>query len=182
MASKLARWPEHEARRELVKRPFEPPNAVDPYAWMNAMTKEELDEFLEKEHTFAQMKLFKDDVLEKTILREEEFYTQSQQMIPLKIGEHMYYRRFTNMADALTLYRCPLEDMDDLEPSVEAEEMVFSLADLVALYDNYALEDARIKTFIEKIKDLVATSEHQPMHWFRLSPDHGFAAIVLDTE
>lgn len=32
-------------------------------------------------------------------------------VLPVRVGEYCYYRRFENPADAMTLYRFPLEEM-----------------------------------------------------------------------
>jgi len=119
--------------------------------------------------------------LEKQIGREYEFYKQLPVSPPMKIGEHVYYRRLTNPADAMTLYRFPEDEMErfgftlgdtpymmepdsDDEDSIAKhkvlekefpEEVIFQLSDFVDFYRNYALEDERIKEFVEKIKQFV---------------------------
>ena len=52
------------------------------------------------------------------------------------------------------------EDEDELEKYKHLEEnlpeeIVFDLGDFVEFYRSYALEDERIKEFVEKIKDFV---------------------------
>lgn len=46
------------------------------------------------------------------------------------------------------------------------EEVIFELSDFVTFYRNYALEDERIKEFVEKIKGFVEQASHQPLHYF----------------
>ena len=36
--------------------------------------------------------------------------------MPIKIDEHIYYRRFDNPADSLSLYRFPIEKLPDWQP------------------------------------------------------------------
>lgn len=68
----------------------------------------------------------------------------------------------------MTLYRFPSDKLHSFNvergelpsPTVEnvkefPEETIFSLVDLVDLYKKYALQDERIKDFVEKLKDIV---------------------------
>lgn len=61
--------------------------------------------------------LAKYDNLERQMQREHEFYTEqslltnSANIEPLIIGEWIYYRKADNPADALTLYRFPVDDL-----------------------------------------------------------------------
>jgi hypothetical protein len=43
---------------------------------------------------------------------------------------------------------------------------MFSINDLATLYENYAVNDPRIKEFVEKLVEFVKTSEHEPLHNF----------------
>jgi hypothetical protein len=56
--------------------------------------------------------LAKYDLLEKQIIREYEHFKQDYSNVsPIKIGEHIYYRNFDNPADAMTLYRFPVVEL-----------------------------------------------------------------------
>ena len=41
------------------------------------------------------------------------FYQIVPRTMPIKIDEHIYYRRFDNPADSLSLYRFPIEKLPD---------------------------------------------------------------------
>lgn len=109
----------------------------------------------------------------------------------MRIGDYIYYRRFDNPADAITLYRFALDeakarglnegevpnlrlsDDETLRKSETLEEfpedIIFSLHDLKELYSAFAHLDLRIKDFVERITDFVVTQEHQPLHSFQIS-------------
>lgn len=94
--------------------------------------------------------------------------------MPVRIGEYIYYRKFENPADALTIYRFPIEELekrnfsegevpyerfkennDIQKPESFPEEAIFSLADLNLLYKHYSLKDESIKTFIESLSSII---------------------------
>jgi hypothetical protein len=98
------------------------------------------------------------------------------QTLPIRIGDYIYYRKFDNPADCLTLYRFPIESLQerglkesqvpqmklnhDNDPEFKAEtidefpeEVVFSIVDLKEYYANFATKDERIKEFVERITD-----------------------------
>ena len=128
--------------------------------------------------------------------------------VPIKIGEYIYYRRFTNPADSMTLYRFPVEELQrygltleetpylrapdsDDEDAVQKhkaleeefpEEMIFELGDLVDFYRKYAIEDHRIKEFVERIKVFIEQMTHQPLHYFQICEKHNFCVMIFDTE
>ena len=100
----------------------------------------------------------------------------------------MYYRRFDNPADALTVYRFPVEELrgrgcsegevpnlrvneDGESEKLEdfPEQPVFSLADLKEFYRDFATKDPRIKEFVERMTDFVVTQDYQPLHSFQVS-------------
>ena len=84
---------------------------VDPYYWMKDMTEEEKRMFVRDEDDYYELLLIKYDLLHKQLIREQEFYEPVSKVLPLRIGDYIYYRRFDNPADALTLYRFPLEEL-----------------------------------------------------------------------
>ena len=141
----------------------------DPYEWVRTMNEEERQYFKREEEEFAQLSLFKNDLLNKQILREQEFYEHVPQALPVKIGDFIYYRRFDNPADSMTLYRFPVEELSkrgfkesDIPYLKEEgysfpEEEVFSLRDLSQLYKDFAMRDEQIKFFIEKITEYATT-------------------------
>ena len=63
-----------------------------------------------------QFMLMKYDYLSKQMSREQEFYSVVPRTMPLKIDEHIYYRRFDNAADSLSLYRFPIEKLPEWQP------------------------------------------------------------------
>ena len=75
------------------------------------MSAEDRELFLREETEFYQLSLFKYDLLHKQLIREQEFYQHVPQVLPVRIGDYVYYRRFDNPADAITLYRFPLEEL-----------------------------------------------------------------------
>ena len=62
------------------------------------------------------------------------------------------------------------------------EEAIFQLSDFVDFYRNYALEDERIKEFVEKIKVFVEQMSHQPLHYFQISEQDNYCVMIFDTE
>jgi len=181
--------PEHPKKIATVRTPHE--EFKDPYEWLRRASKDEEREFVNEEHEFTNMCLFRYDYLMKTMLREQEFYAPAEnQVMPLSMGDYLYYRRINNPADSLSLYRYSLdlleEDTDNpvdfSSPPLPGkhEECVFSMADLVEFYSSFALRDERIKKFVERITEFVELGTHQPLHSFQVSNDA--AAIVFDTE
>ena len=146
----------------------------------------------------------KEDMLYRQLLREQEHYRHVPRVLPVRIGDYVYYRKFDNPADAMTLYRFPLEeqrargltegqmplirvsDDETIEKSESAEdfpeEVVFSIADLKQYYADFAQRDARIKDFVERVTDFVVTQEYQPLHSFQISEEQKFAVLSFDTE
>ena len=106
----------------------------------------------------------------------------------MRIGDYIYYRRFDNPADSITLYRFPIEELkarglnegqvpnlkisyDETEKKSETleefpEDVVFSIGDLKQMYQDFAHIDSRIKEFVERITDYVVTQDYQPLHSF----------------
>ena len=84
---------------------------VDPYYWIKDMNEEERDHFMMNEEEFYDLQLLKCDMLHKQLVREQEFYEHVPQILPIRIGQYIYYRRFDNPADSMTLYRFPLEEL-----------------------------------------------------------------------
>lgn len=130
---------------------------VDPYHWIQvSMTAEDRNLFKREEEEFYNLSLFKYDMLHKQLLREQEFYQHMSKVLPVRIGEYIYYRRFENPADAITLYRFSIEELknrglsegqlpnlkvnhDDMIEKSETisdfpEETVFSIDDLKLFY------------------------------------------------
>jgi hypothetical protein len=111
---KIARWPIHPQRIHRVNNMHEPSTSkmVDPYHWIQvSMTAEDRNLFKREEEEFYNLSLFKYDMLHKQLLREQEFYQHMPKVLPVRIGEYIYYRRFENPADAITLYRFPIEEL-----------------------------------------------------------------------
>jgi hypothetical protein len=138
--------------------------------------------------------LARQSFLDTQILREAEFYELNTSIVePTSLGEYVYYRNPFNPADALTLYRFPVvelqrhgftegqspflrepEDSDDEEAMEDyvarkaewPEEIVFHFGDLVEFYRDFALKDERIKEFVEKMKEYLEQMSHMPLHYF----------------
>ena len=55
------------------------------------------------------------DNLVRQIVRESEHYAVENDAAPLKVGEHIYYRRLDNAADRMTLYRFPVDSLQEYE-------------------------------------------------------------------
>jgi hypothetical protein len=45
-------------------------------------------------------------------LREQEFYEPVLKVLPVRIKEYIYYRKFDNPADSMTLYRFPIDELE----------------------------------------------------------------------
>ena len=181
-AQSIARWPIHPKRPYKVQNMHEPTTTKlnDPYHWVREMTAEDRDLFKREEEEYYRLSLLKNDFLHKQLVREQEFYQQVQRVLPLRIGDYIYYRRVDNPADAITLYRFPLDELKrrgysegevpqlmtnpDGDPTIKEEtidefpeEVVFSIGDLKEYYQNFATKDERIKDFVERVTDQVVT-------------------------
>jgi hypothetical protein len=44
-------------------------------------------------------------------MREQEFYDHVPKVLPVKIKDYIYYRKFDNSADSMTLYRFPADEL-----------------------------------------------------------------------
>ena len=84
----------------------------DPYSYMhNNLSSEEEQVFLEKENGFFQMSLLRSDLTTKQLWREQDYYKYDPSILPIRIDDHIYYRRMDNMADSMTLYRFPIDQL-----------------------------------------------------------------------
>jgi protease II len=94
---------------------------IDPYDWLRTgYSQEDENHFVNREQMFTKLMLFKYDLLTKLLWREQDdIYKNVPQLVPVKIGKNVYYRRIDNPADFLTLYRFPIEhlpsELDDAE-------------------------------------------------------------------
>lgn len=69
----------------------------DPYGYFrDNLAKEEEIAFQAKESTFFQMMLLKSDLLTKQLWREQEYYSLMPELVPIRIDDHIYYRRVEN--------------------------------------------------------------------------------------
>ena len=57
------------------------------------------------------MMLLRSDLLTKQLWREQEYYQYVPSIVPIRIDEHLYYRRLGNLADSMTLYRFPIDQL-----------------------------------------------------------------------
>ena len=53
--------------------------------------------------------LLRSDLLTKQLWREQEYYQLQPALVPIRIDNHIYYRRMENLADHMTLYRFPVD-------------------------------------------------------------------------
>ena len=84
----------------------------DPFDYFrNNISTEEEHAFLEKEKTWYASMLLRSDLLTKQLYREQEYYQYMPAITPIRIDDHIYYRRVENAADALTLYRFPIDEL-----------------------------------------------------------------------
>lgn len=137
----------------------------DPYHWMKSMSEKEETEFKQSEEDFFQLLMMRNDLIHKQLIREQEFYQHVPNILPIRIGEYIYYRKLDNPADCLSLYRFPIESLKERgfsEGEVPyrkegdndfPEEVVFSVRDLTIYYKDFAMIDERMKIFVEKITD-----------------------------
>jgi len=79
---------------------------------------------------------------------------------PVVIDDYYYFRKIDNAADCLSIYRKPTLGQDVGEVPSGESETVFSLKDLVIFYEQYAKFDERIRTFCEKVTELVKLGDH----------------------
>ena len=57
------------------------------------------------------MMQLKADMLTKQLWRELDYYQLQPAIVPIRIDNYIYYRRMENVADALTLYRFPINEL-----------------------------------------------------------------------
>ena len=156
--------------------------------------------------------MMKYDYLDKQILREYEHNNQVPALEPIKIDDYIYYRRFDNPADSLTLYRFPVDELEkygcsqgevpffkspyrDIEEMDEEdqvkykkleeefpEEIVFQIGDLVTFYQDCAIKDERIKEFVEKLKEYVELMSHEALHYFQINEKDNYCVLIFDME
>ena len=50
-------------------------------------------------------------MLTKQLWREQEYYQTVPVVKPIRIDDYIYYRRMDNIADSLTLYRFPVDEL-----------------------------------------------------------------------
>jgi hypothetical protein len=75
------------------------------------MTNEDKALFKREEEEYYRLNMLKHDLLHKQLIREQEFYQQIPRVLPIRIGDYIYYRRIDNPADAITVYRFPIEEL-----------------------------------------------------------------------
>ncbi|CDW77077.1 oligopeptidase b [Stylonychia lemnae] len=204
-----AQWPRHQRRPQEVVNIHtmnKEGRIMDPYKWMEHMSEEEKKDFLLVEHDFYTMCMMKQDLLTRQIQREQDHYQHIAKPLPVRIGEFLYYRRFENPADSMTIYRFPIDahkirghvegelpymwinhdNFEQVEKSETAkefpEQILFEVQDLTLLYKEFALRDENIKTFIENITEMLQTQSHQPLYHFQISDEQDLALMAFDTE
>ena len=114
MSLREAIWPVHQRRPKRVENIHETDEkkrVVDPYHWMKTMNEQEKLTFERQENEWYQMCLIRFDSLYRQLLREHEFYEHIPKVLPLKIGDYIYYRRIENQADSISLYRFPVDEL-----------------------------------------------------------------------
>ena len=127
-------------------------------------------------------------------MRENEFYRPVPQVLPIKIGNYIYYRNINNQADALTLYRFPIDELQSrgftqgdipFQKGDEVdfpEEESFNLKDLTLCYQDFTMLDERFKAFVEKLTDLTFVENTQTFHYFQINEEQQIAVLFFDTE
>ena len=127
--------------------------------------------------------LMKNDYLTKSIWREQDYYSHVPLATPVVIDDYFYFRKIDNAADCLSIYRRATLGQDVGEVPSGDSETVFSLKDLVLYYEQYGKFDERIRTFCEKVTELVKLGDHQNLlHSFqihRISNEFGNANLVV---
>ena len=83
----------------------------DPYHWVREMTDDDRALFMREEEEYYRLSMLKSDLLHKQLVREQEFYQHIPKVLPVRIGDYIYYRRVDNPADAITLYRFPIDEL-----------------------------------------------------------------------
>jgi protease II len=87
-------------------------NIVDPYHWAQNPTERQENEFIDAESRYTRVMLGKYDLLEKHMLREFDHYQRNVSSVPpIRVDDYVYYRNLSNPADALTLYRFPVVEL-----------------------------------------------------------------------
>ena len=123
-AQERAHVPAHTRRPVLVQNAQQAAEdrIYDPYDYFRTgFPEEEEGIFCTKEQNFQQLMLIKYDYLTKQLWRELDFYQTQPRVIPIKIDQHVYYRRIDNPADSLTVYRFPVDEL----PKWQANQVGF---------------------------------------------------------
>lgn len=85
---------------------------IDPYDYIRDLSPVESARFKFDEEEYTMLCLFKNDLLHKNLLREQQFYEHVNTILPVRIGEYIYYRKPNNSADLLSLYRFPIDELE----------------------------------------------------------------------
>ncbi len=165
----------------------------DPYDYFRQgpLSKDDDQGFTMQEQTFMNLMLMKNDYLTKQLWREQDYYQHVPHALPMLIDGELYFRKIDNPADSLTLYKSKQKPGTDLGeiPSLDDAKIVFCMKDLITFYQQYAVYDARIKDFCEKITEMVKTGDHfaliHSFQTYKVDSEIGkanLAVIVLDLE
>jgi hypothetical protein len=109
-ALEAARAPRHPRKPIKVINTHE--EFIDQFDYFRSgLNSEEQTTFCDKEQTFRQLVLLRNDYLTKALWRELEYYKLSPRGLPVVLDDYIYYRRIDNAADSLTLYRFPIDQL-----------------------------------------------------------------------
>ena len=181
----IAELPRHPEIKQKVANKFEFYN--DPFKYLENPSEEQLKNFEVQELGYYKNLNVKQSFLQETFKREYQNRHRIADLIPTIKGDYMYYRNSTNPSDFLTLYRYPVKHVkqedrgkiptEDLD---KYEQVVFSVKDLIHFYDNYALKNPEIKSFVENMNEIATIGGYDPYYWFTTNIKGDIGALVFD--
>lgn len=161
--------PIHPKFHHTTKNKFE--EFADSYKYLENPTEGHRKVFDAFEDAYRNSLTVKHKFLEQTFLKEISNREFNAHIVPVQIGSFVYYRNINNLADLLTLYRYPVNKIDQENrgkvPTKDLdlyEQVVFSIRDLTPYYDQFALKLEAIKNFVEKIADLASVPSYDPLN------------------
>lgn len=106
-----AKLPSHPQFRIPVTNKFE--EFIDPYKYLENPTVNQIKEFDSKETVYRKLLTIKHSLLEKVFEREIESRQLKPEATPIHYNNYVYYRNIDNIADWLTLYRYPIDKIEN---------------------------------------------------------------------
>jgi hypothetical protein len=108
-----AKLPSHPQFRTTVTNKFE--EFIDPYKYLENPSVKQIREFDNIEAIYRKLLTVKHNLLEKVFEREIDNRELKPDATPIHYNDYIYYRNIDNTADLLTLYRYPIDKIEENE-------------------------------------------------------------------